>query len=101
MFPLGLSEIDQRKAISWNTLAKKICPGIDKGEEITLDYLKELSERAEEYIADTNNIIDIINEETKKKGETFKAKEGILTLLLLSNQYHKEKVSKKIEKKVD
>ena len=90
MFPIGLSEVNERRVITWNSLATKMCPGINKGEEMILEYLKKLTEKAEEYITDTNFKIDVINEETKRKSEKIKSKEGILTLLLLSHEYHKE-----------
>ncbi|MHA2336052.1 MAG: YkgJ family cysteine cluster protein [Candidatus Hodarchaeales archaeon] len=90
LFPIGLTEINKRKAVSWNTLAKDICPGINKGENISESSLKLLSKKAEEYIKDTNEKIDIINQETNNKGKKITSKEGLLTLLLLSDQFHKK-----------
>jgi hypothetical protein len=91
MFPIGLTKINDRKAISWNALAKNICPGINKGEILSEVHLKEISKTADEYIRETNNKITIINQETKKKVKKLTSKEGLLTLLLLSDQFHKEK----------
>jgi Fe-S-cluster containining protein len=90
IFPIGLTEVGKRKAISWNSLAKNICPGINTGEELSKLYLKQISLTAEEYIRETNNKIEIINQETKKKEKKLTSKEGLLTLLLLSDKFHKK-----------
>ncbi|MFW9928018.1 MAG: YkgJ family cysteine cluster protein [Candidatus Thorarchaeota archaeon] len=90
IFPLGFTEISGKKAVSWNGLGLKICPGINQGEELPIAYLKSLIENANRNIEETNKKIDIINSETEKSEKLLTAKEALWTLLLIASQNYQE-----------
>jgi hypothetical protein len=86
MFPLGFTNIAGRKAITWNSMGLNICPGINKGQEIEKEEMKNLIIVAERAISTTNKIIESINAEALEKQNLLSSKEAVLMLLYVAIQ---------------
>ena len=84
-FPLGFAEIDGKKTLTWNELGKEICPGINKGEDLTKEQLKGVINETETILKDFKTIVEQLNVEAVNNNP-LTPQEILYTLIYISSK---------------